>query len=473
MSPRLRLPVLPRHSIRTRLMVWNMLTLAVLLVALGIVALHLVRTIMLASIDRELTKRALRFAEQADLREPPPPGSPRPQAKGKPDPSRSDSGFDRPQVIDLHGRVVSPPDAGAPWDARACEAAAHGDETLSSITAAGYPFRVISRSFPPGRPPQGVVQIPYPLAEMNRALTGLGRALLLLLPFALLGAAAGGYLLTARALGPVRRMAQVAGRIGAQRLSERLPVAGKDEFWHLAGVINSMLDRLEDAVQRERQFTADASHELRTPLAIIKANTSLCLSGSPSAAHLLRSIKAIDGAADSMAHLAQDLLLLARSDAGQLVRQQVELPAGDLVREAVKRTSRPERLRVQVDVADPSLCVVGDEDELVRVFTNLLENAQRHTPADGSICVGVERREGMAQFTVADTGVGIAAEHLPHLGERFYRVDAARSHSDGGAGLGLAIVKSIVTAHGGRISFESSPGAGTRVCVLLPARPGA
>lgn len=313
-----------------------------------------------------------------------------------------------------------------------------------------------------------MVQIPYPLTEMNRAITGLANAFMLLLPLALIGAAAGGYALTAAALSPVRRMAQAANRIDAQRLSERLPVAGKDEFWNLARVINSMLDRLEDAVERERQFTADASHELRTPLAIIKANTSLCLSGSPSSAHMLRSIEMIDGTVDSMTRLAQDLLLLARSDSGQLVRQPIELLMADVVHEAVRRIWDPERAAIRVDTDSPSLCVLGDEEDLVRVFVNILGNAQRYTPADGTISIGVQEGRGTVCVSVADTGVGIAPEHLPHLGERFYRVDAARSRPDGGTGLGLAIAKSIVTAHHGTMEFESVPGAGTTVCVNLP-----
>ncbi len=456
------------HSVRTRLMLWNMLTLATLLIVLGVAALQLVRSIMLASVDRELVKRAQRFAEQADLRQPPPQPARPAIPREPPDPTRPDAGFDRPQVIDLQGRVLTPADAKAPWDAAAYKASARGEEVLSTVTVQGYPFRVISRAFPPRRPPAGVVQVPYPLGEMNRALAGLGRALLLLLPIALLGAAAGGYALTARALRPVRQMAQVAGRIDAQRLSERLPVEGKDEFWDLAGVINGMLDRLEDAVQRERQFTADASHELRTPLSIIKANTSLCLTGEPSVAHLRRSVAAIDGAADAMARLVQDLLLLARSDAGQLVRRRIELLLADVAREAAARVSAPGRTPITLAMDDDGLCVEGDEDELIRVVTNLLENAQRYTPLDGSITLSLDRRGAMACLTVADTGVGIAPEHLARLGERFYRVDASRSRPDGGAGLGLAIAKTIVEAHGGALEFESAPGQGTTVRVLLP-----
>lgn len=467
------LPGLPgrNHSVRARLMLWNMLTLATLLVVLGAVALQLVRSIMVASVDRELVKRALRFAEQADLRRPPPQPDRRRLDQARPDPSRSDSGFDRPQVIDLGGRVLVPEDAKAPWDRAGFETARHGEVVLTTVTAAGYPFRVISRSFPPGRPPAGVVQIPYPLAEMNRAISGLGRALLLLLPFALLGAAAGGYALTARALGPVRRMARAAAGIDAQRLSDRLPVAGKDEFWDLARVINGMLDRLEEAVQRERRFTADASHELRTPLAIIKANTTLCLSGTPSQDRLLRSVGAIDSAADTMAQLAQDLLLMARADAGRLARCPVQLPVADIVREAVRRATRPDGAPIKAADLPPSLCVMGDEEELVRVLVNLLVNAQQHTPATGSISVSILEADEGARIVVADTGVGIAPEHLPHLGERFYRVDPARSRQDGGTGLGLAIARTIVAAHGGSMNIESVVGKGTTITITLPVQP--
>lgn len=466
-----------RHSVRARLMAWNMLTLAALLILVGAVAQHLVRSIMLASVDRELVKRAQRLAEHPNL--PPEPGSrpqgDEPQPGGPPaprepvDPTRSDAGFDRPQVIDLQGRVLRPPDATTPWDANAFRLAAHGRRVLSTVIVQGYPMRVISAPYPPNGPPAGVVQVPYPLTEMNRAIGGLNRALLVLLPFAMLGAGLGGAFLTRRALHPVRQIAQVAERIGTAGLSERLPLAGKDEFWELAGVINGMLDRLQEMVERERQFTADASHELRTPVAIIKANTSLCLSGEPSPAHYRRSVEAIDRAADSMDRLVQDLLLLARSDAGRLARHPVVLLLGDVLQQAARRVSRPEQAPIRLVVPDPALCVVGDEEELVRLFTNLLENAAHCTPADGTITVSAEALGSQVRVSVADTGVGIAPEHLPRLGERFYRVDAARSRPEGGTGLGLSICRSIVAAHGGEMTIESVLGQGTTVRVSLPA----
>jgi signal transduction histidine kinase len=170
-----------------------------------------------------------------------------------------------------------------------------------------------------------------------------------------------------------------------------------------------------------------------------------------------------------MSKLVQDLLMLARADEGQLGRDPVALPVREILERARSQVLRPGSAPVMLDgSADPALSVRGNQGELIRLFSNLLENAVRYTAPSGQICVTAERAGAETRIRVADTGIGIAAEHLTHLGERFYRADAARTRQDGGTGLGLAISRSIVEAHGGSLTFQSQVNQGTVVCVTLP-----
>ena len=270
-------------------------------------------------------------------------------------------------------------------------------------------------------------------------------------------------------------MTLAAGQIGAQDLSERLPVSGQDEFSELASTFNGMLGRLETAFKRQekileqqRRFTADASHELKTPLTVIKGNTSMTLGAHPTEADFRQSMQEIDQAANSMSHLVQDLLLLARSDSGLVSGNRIELLMREILERAISSVRPLGGAPISLDIEDEMLCVQGNEMELTRVFSNLLNNAMRYTPEDGNITVTVRRKGDFAAVCVADTGIGIAAEHLPHLGERFYRIDDSRTRPSGGTGLGLSICKGIVEGHQGTLIFESELGSGTRAWVMLP-----
>jgi signal transduction histidine kinase len=277
----------------------------------------------------------------------------------------------------------------------------------------------------------------------------------------------------------VKRITAEAAQIGAQDLSRRLEVTGKDELSELASTFNGMIARLEAAFQQmeqayeqQRRFTADASHELRTPLTTIKANTSLALCGEPTPAEYREALEAADEAADSMNRIVQDLLLLARSDGGQLGLALQAVPLRELLGRAISVVQDPESAELALRLQAEDLAVVGDSHHLARLFVNLLENAIRHTPATGKITVQAEpdpRAPARVAIRVTDTGEGIPAQHLPHVCERFYRVDAARSHgSRGGTGLGLAICQSIVQAHSGTLQISSEIGRGTTVTVTLP-----
>jgi len=336
----------------------------------------------------------------------------------------------------------------------------------------GVLLRVVTRSFP-----EGIVQSAYPLTEVYRAIAGLNSALLLLMPVALLGAGLVGAALTDRVLRRVRAMTHAAAKIGARDLSERLPASGDDEFSALATTFNRLLGRLEAAfsrqqrlVEQQRRFTADASHELKTQMTVIKGNTTLLLGGRPSEQTYRESVGEIDRAADTMGKLVQDLLLLARSDDGRLGRDRIELLAREVLERAAARMPQnngdpPIRIAVE---AEPR--IVGNEEELIRLVANLLDNALRHTPTEGTVTLGARQgTDGAVVLTVADTGSGITPEHLPHLGERFYRADTARARTDGGTGLGLAICRAIAEAHGGTLAIDSTPGRGTKVVITLPS----
>jgi len=298
-----------------------------------------------------------------------------------------------------------------------------------------------------------------------------------LIPVVLLVAGLGGAFLTDRALRPVRRIAWAANRMEAEDLSQRLPVIGDDEFAALAETINGMLGRLETSFakqeqlfEQQRRFAADASHELRTPLTIIKANTSLSLSEPRTAPEYEKTLRAVDTAADRMTRIVQDLLLLARADAGQSVYPLAPTPLAEVLQSAAGPLSDTGNAPIQVDLPEP-LFVLGHADSLTRLFSNLLENAVRHTPADGHITVTAKRLGTQIVVEIADTGTGIAPEHLPHVTERFYRVEAARSRAQGGTGLGLAICRSIADAHSGTLVVSSVLGHGTTVRVTLQAAP--
>ena len=507
-------------SVRARMMLWNVGVLAFVLAALGLVLRFSVQRNLLASVDRDLAVRArpllLRWVAEAPnaydgrrqqrvRREervvihrmedrlpavipPLPPLQPAtiPLRLKPPGPAVTSPLPPRLLTLEKHDVLTRAP--REPWDPRAFTRAARRAETIhSTVTVHGEPVRVLStplRSAPDG-PVDGVVQIAYPLTTIHQEIERLSGTLLTLAPLALLVAGVGGGFLTSRALRPVREMTLATSRLQAEDLSHsgaRLPVSGADEFATLSQSFNGMLDRLEEAfaereaaLEQQRRFTADASHELKTPLAIIKAHTSLALQDdSCSPAELRQTLEAVDRAVDRTTRLVQDLLLLARADEGRLAGEAKPTLLSDVLQQALDAVCRPDQQRPQIclDLGEgPPPRVVGNTAELARLFSNLLDNALRHTSAGGEIHIVARLSEDNRSVvtTISDTGEGIAPEHLPHLGERFYRVDAARTRSSGGTGLGLAICKSIAQAHGGSLSLDSVVGLGTVVRVLLPS----
>lgn len=279
-------------------------------------------------------------------------------------------------------------------------------------------------------------------------------------------------LLAGQALRPVTILTETAKTIAHSRsFGQRVPVGTTgDELGRLAVTFNEMLDSLEQAYQAQQRFVSDASHELRAPLTAIQGNLELLHRQRPimSDAEQAEAIGEAEREARRLGHLVADLLALARADAGvQVRRQSVELDR--VVMEALSEARHLARgQRLTIDRLEP-ITLMGDEDRLKQLCLILLDNALKYTPASGQVGVSLSQTDGRVILQVQDTGVGIPAGDLPHVFDRFYRADPARSRDPGGTGLGLAIGKWIVEQHGGEIALASQSGIGTTVTVLLPA----
>ena len=283
---------------------------------------------------------------------------------------------------------------------------------------------------------------------------------------AIVASAVVGRLLAGQALRPIDTITRTALAISrADDLDKRIPQVGpQDEVGRLATTFNIMLDRLEKLFRAQQRFIADISHELRNPLTTIRGNVDLMR-------HMnnvdMPSLDAIQVESERMTRMVGDLLLLAQADAGQLIRRErVEL---DTLMLQVYRQVRPLAEGIELVIgAEDQAAILGDPDRIKQLLLNLVDNAIKYTPKGGKVTLGLQRVENWAQLSVADTGIGIPAQDLPHIFERFYRVDKARSRAAGGAGLGLSIVQWIVQVHSGKIDVQSEMGKGTTFIVWLP-----
>lgn len=280
----------------------------------------------------------------------------------------------------------------------------------------------------------------------------------------------GGLFMASRVLKPVDRMTQTAQAIGESDLSRRIEVHSDDELGRLASTLNQMMERLGRAMDRQRQFTADASHELRTPLSIIEAESTLALRKERTEDDYRKSLESISQETAYMSAMIDKLLFLARADAGkeQLNLEEVDVTEIlDQLASDIAALCQEKGLQFHIGPLE-KIVVRGDRIRLKQLFSNLLENAVRYTPRGGSMSVSAVSQGKTAMIAVKDTGVGIPKEALPHIFERFYRADKARSRADGGAGLGLSICQHIAEVHGGRIEVESRVGEGSTFSVFLP-----
>ena len=282
-----------------------------------------------------------------------------------------------------------------------------------------------------------------------------------------------GWGLATRSLRPIAEISRAAQEIAAGDLSRRInPSEAESELGQLATVLNSTFARLDAAFAQQKQFTSDAAHELRTPVSVILTQTQSTLNKERSPAEYRETLEACQRAAQRMRRLIESLLELARLDAGQETLKRMRFDLAKTVGECVALV-RPlaEQRRIRIITELSATETEGDPERVAQVITNLLSNAVNHNREGGEIRITTQSSNGAALLTVADTGPGIAPEHLPHLFGRFYRADAARTAAQGRSGLGLAISKAIVEAHGGTIEVTSAPDAGAIFTVRLPGVP--
>lgn len=307
------------------------------------------------------------------------------------------------------------------------------------------------------------------LMSLARVLAGTSIVILVLAGF-------GGYILMKRPLRPLVVLTEKAANIGRKRLGERLPVPDTgDELERLTHSLNGMIDRLEDALDHNRRFSADASHELRTPLTIMRGELEEMLQMDGLPPQVVENLVSILDESERMSRIVHSLMTITRLDAGgeRMAMQPVDL--APLVRTTMEhmRLLAEEKGLALTCKCEEGMYVYADPMRVKQIVVNLVDNAIKYSNPDkearrGAVEVKVYASDSAAVLEVADNGIGIAPEALPHVFERFYRADSSRSRGAGGVGLGLAIVKAIVTAHDGSVSLKSTLGQGSTVTVELP-----
>jgi heavy metal sensor kinase len=311
------------------------------------------------------------------------------------------------------------------------------------------------------------LEVAESIGGLQHTLDLLRLLLLSLSPIVILIACLGGAWLSARALKPVTDLTAAALTISIENLSGRLPVPDTgDELAHLTDVLNTMLARLEGAVKTLSQFVADASHEFRTPLAVIRTTAELALRRAREPEAYRDSLQEIASEAERMTALVEDLLILARSDAGAVDMPVAPLDLREVLRGVlaeIKSLAEFRRIHIALHADRPAV-VPGNRPALHRLFLVLLDNAVKYSPEGGEVVVTLSDHS----VKIEDFGAGISQADLPHIFKRFYQADRARSQ--GGYGLGLSLAESIVKAHGGTIGVISTPGAGSTFEVTLTAR---
>jgi heavy metal sensor kinase len=314
-----------------------------------------------------------------------------------------------------------------------------------------------------------IVVVGETLDDRDEALSALLTQLLVALPLALLASSAIGYLVAGAALRPVDAMRRQASEISASTSSQRLPLpAAQDEVYRLGETLNEMLGRLDAGLERERRFVADASHELRTPLAILKTELEVALRQPRSGDELEFAIRSAAEETDRLVRLAEDLLVVARSDQGELELRPVAVSADELLDATAARfAAHASSAGRVIEVAcEPDLVVEVDRTHADRALANLVENALRY--GAGPVRLRAEGADGRVELHVTDEGSGFDQNFLPVAFERFARADDARER--GGTGLGLAIVDAIARAHDGSAHAANLGGGGADVWIALPTR---
>ncbi len=340
------------------------------------------------------------------------------------------------------------------------------DPVYSDVYVRGAHLRVAASPLRIGGDVYGYIQVATSLRTVDAAIDRLLKIMLVSGAFTLLASLLLGDLLARRALKPIETIGETARQItAADDLGRRIPNRGpQDEIGRLATTFNQTLERLEQLFNVQRRFVADVSHEMRTPLTSIQGNLDLMRR----IGYDEEAMEAIESESRRMARLVDDLLLLAKADAGRLPLGHGLVELDTLVLEVYNQAlGLAQGVSVRLGDID-QVQVMGDTDRLKQLLLNLVSNGLKYTPEGGSVTLLLAREGDQARVTVSDTGIGIPETDLPHIFDRFYRVDKARSRAQGGTGLGLSIAKWIADAHGGELSITSEIGSGTIVTVRLP-----
>ncbi|NOK64111.1 MAG: hypothetical protein GFH27_549413n23 [Chloroflexi bacterium AL-W] len=348
-----------------------------------------------------------------------------------------------------------------------------GNSVFQTTTTDSFTYRQLLQPLFFGGTVAGVLQIMSDMGVIDQALALFSYALFSGGVVVLMAAALGGAWITREAFKPIEEISYTAENIvRAEDLSRRIPIPeSQDELQQLTYTMNDLLGRLENLFNTQQRLLADVSHELRTPLAAMRGNLEVLDRGAARNPEMLaESLDDMRREVNRLIRMVNDLLLLARSEAGlQLRREPIELDT--LVLE-IHRELRPLASGIHLRLGnEDQITIVGDRDRIKQALLNLGINALQHTPQGGDVTLNLSQADGYAQLSVADTGVGIANEDLPHIFNRFYRTDPSRVRRAGGSGLGLAIVKWITEAHGGRVVVESTPNVGSTFTLLLPLDP--
>jgi two-component system OmpR family sensor kinase len=452
--------------IRRRLVVAVVGTITAVIAVAGVVVVSVLEDRLIAGIDEQLTDLGGRL--------PPAPGFLRRSGH-----LNSQVVFESHALVEvgpdgkIRGQIPSGPASDPdPLPDVAGLTAASKPVTLPSTADDGPNYRALGTELPDG----GMLIVALPLTDVETTLAETRRILLIAGAVALAIAAALVWLSIRRGLRPIDDMIGAAERIANGELTARTTAPEPaSEVGHLSAALNTMLDRIEQAMAakteseaRMRRFVADASHELRTPLTSIRGYAELHRQGATSPEEVARGMVRIEREAQHMATLVEDLLLLARLDqARPLAANRVDLAR--IVQETVAdaRAADPPR-SIVVDLPDDPAIVHGDRLRLRQVLDNLLANIRDHTDPGTIATVTLADSDGSATLTVADDGPGMSPDEAAHAFERFWQAEPTATHSRRGTGLGLAIVAELVAAHRGTITLNTSPGAGTSFTITLP-----
>jgi heavy metal sensor kinase len=338
--------------------------------------------------------------------------------------------------------------------------------TISTVDFRGHPVRLVVQ-----REHGVVVLIAAPLDSVTVPIDRIFQIFLWIGPLVVIVSIAGGIYLANRSLGKMNQVITAAETITAEKLNKRLPEQEEaDEIGRLISTFNRMIARLDSSFQQMKQFSADASHELRTPLAVLRSQLETALNEKIGMDDLKRIAANCLDETMRMSVLVDDLLFLAKADAGQQSIHGEKVNITEMIRDIYSDAAAlasHKAITVTLKTAEEAT-VNGDEQRLRQMFLNLIDNAIKYNRERGEISLDLRVEDGSAVFTITDTGIGIPENELPKVFDRFYRVDKARTKRVGGVGLGLSIVKWTVEAHNGTIRATSSPGVGTTFVIRLP-----